>query len=103
MHGYHNARTTAPQLTSKHIQWNLNTTSLFVTEVLCITTDFLYPSNSKIYKREPQYNETSVWRTHFASSLALSLYRRSTVSRIETDLRCQNKDGFEFNNHLRII
>ena len=66
MHGYHNARTAAPQLI-----WNLDTTNLYVTEVLCITNDFLYPSNSKMFKREPQYNETSVWRTHFASSLAL--------------------------------
>ena len=32
-----------------------------------------------------------------------SLYRGSTVSRIETDFRCQNKDSFEFNNHLIII
>ena len=32
-----------------------------------------------------------------------SLYRGSTVSRIETDLRCQNKDSFELNSHLIII
>ena len=33
--------------------------------------DFLYPSNSKIYEKEPRYNKTSVWRTNFASPLAL--------------------------------
>ena len=38
-------------------------------EVLSITNDFLYPSNSKIYKKEPRYNETSVQRTNFASPL----------------------------------
>ena len=32
-----------------------------------------------------------------------SLYQGSTVSRIETDFRCQNKDSFEFNNHSIII
>ena len=36
-----------------------------------ITNDFLYPSNSKIYENEPRYNETSLLRTNFASSLAL--------------------------------
>ena len=33
--------------------------------------DFLYPSNSKIYEKEPRYNKTLVWRTNFASPLAL--------------------------------
>ena len=28
-------------------------------EVLDITNDFLYPGNSKIYEKEPRYNETS--------------------------------------------
>ena len=28
-------------------------------EVLDITNDFLYPSNSKIYENQPRYNETS--------------------------------------------
>ena len=27
-------------------------------EVFGITNDFLYPSNSKMYEKEPQYNET---------------------------------------------
>ena len=29
-------------------------------EVLGITNDSLYPSNSKIYEKEPRYNETSL-------------------------------------------
>ena len=29
-------------------------------DVLAITNDFLYPSNSKIYEKEPRYNETSL-------------------------------------------
>ena len=29
-------------------------------EVLGITNDFLYPSNNKIYEKEPRYNETSL-------------------------------------------
>ena len=42
-------------------------------EVLEITNDFLYPSNSKIYGKEPRYNESaSLQRTNFAS-LALAL------------------------------
>ena len=28
-------------------------------EILDITNDFLYPGNSKIYEKEPRYNETS--------------------------------------------
>ena len=30
-----------------------------------------YPSNSKPYEKEPQYNETSLERTNFANPLAL--------------------------------
>ena len=40
-------------------------------EVLSITNDFLYPSNSKIYGKEPRCNESSLQRTHVASLLAL--------------------------------
>ena len=29
-------------------------------EVLNITNEFLYPDNSKIYEKEPRYNETSL-------------------------------------------
>ena len=32
--------------------------------------DFLYPSNSKVYKKEPWYNKTLLLRTIFASPLA---------------------------------
>ena len=41
--------------------------------------DFLYPSNSKIYEKEPRYNKTSVWRTNFASPLALHYIEVPTV------------------------
>ena len=40
-------------------------------EVLAITNDFLYPSNSKRYEKEPRYNETSLSQTNFASPLVL--------------------------------
>ena len=40
-------------------------------EVLGMTNDFLYPSNSEIYEKEPGHNKTSLWRTCFASQLAL--------------------------------
>ena len=29
-------------------------------QVLTITSDFLYPRNDKIHKKEPSYNETSL-------------------------------------------
>ena len=41
-------------------------------KVLAITKDFLYPRNSKIYGREPGYNQTSLKRANnFASPLVL--------------------------------
>ena len=40
-------------------------------EVLGIKNYLLYLSNSKIYEKEPRYNETSLSRTQFASPLAL--------------------------------
>ena len=39
-------------------------------EVLRMTNDFLYPSNSKRYEKEPCYNETLFQQTNFASPLA---------------------------------
>ena len=33
--------------------------------------NFLYTNNSKIYEKEPWYNETSLWRTKFDGHLAL--------------------------------
>ena len=33
---------------------------LLFNEVLGITNDFVYPSNSEIYEKEPQYNELSL-------------------------------------------
>ena len=41
-------------------------------EVLSITNDFLYPSDSKIYGKGPQYNKALLKQTNFASPLALS-------------------------------
>ena len=38
-------------------------------EVLGMTNDFLYPSNSEIFEKEPGHNKTSLKRTCFASPL----------------------------------
>ena len=59
-----------------------------------ITNDFLYPSNDKIYEKEPRYSETSWMRR--VSPLALRyIYRGSTVfSRLLTDVKFSIKiDG----------
>ena len=40
-------------------------------EVLGITNYFLYLSNSKIYEKQPRYNETLLWPTKYASHLTL--------------------------------
>ena len=40
-------------------------------EVVDMTNNFRDPSNSKIYEREPRYNEASIQRTNFASPLVL--------------------------------
>jgi len=48
-------------------------TNLHIT-ILSITNDFLPHSTTKIYEKEPRYNETSLWRTNSASPLALQLY-----------------------------
>ena len=40
-------------------------------EVLGITNDFLYLSSSKIYEKQPRYNETLLWPTKYASHLTL--------------------------------
>ena len=42
------------------IQWNLNITNFYITKVLDITIDFFHPGNSKIYEKEPRYDETSL-------------------------------------------
>ena len=42
-----------------------------IKEVFGKANDFLYTRNSKIYEKEPQYNETSLLSTNFASPLAL--------------------------------
>ena len=42
--------------------------------ILGITNDILPYSTTKIYEKEPRYNETSLWWTNSASPLALQLY-----------------------------
>ena len=44
---------------------------LLYNEVLDITNDFLCSSNSKTYGKQTWYKETSLWKTNFASPLAL--------------------------------
>ena len=51
-----------------------HTTNLLCNEVLDITNDFLYPSNSKIYELR-----NLVIANKFCHSLGPLLYRRSTV------------------------
>ena len=46
-------------------------TSLYNGVLGHIRNDFLYPSNSKIYEKGHGYDETSLQRTNFTSSLAL--------------------------------
>ena len=48
-------------------------------EVLSITNDFLYPSNSKMYGKEPRYKRNLVIAKIFCQSLGPSLYRSYTV------------------------
>ena len=40
-------------------------------EVLAITNYILHPIDRKIFGEEPRYKESSLWRTPFASLLAL--------------------------------
>ena len=40
-------------------------------EVLVITNNFLGPNNSKICGKEPRYDESSLQRTYFATSMVL--------------------------------
>ena len=40
-------------------------------EVLAIANNFLYPSNNKIYEKEPWYNETSSKWTNFVGPSTL--------------------------------
>ena len=42
-------------------------------KVLGITSDFIYPSNSKIHGKEPQYNKTSFIVNKFFQSLGPSV------------------------------
>ena len=54
----------------KEHQWN---------EVLAITNDIFLHNDRKIYEKQPCYNVSSLWRTDFATLLALSLYQGCTV------------------------
>ena len=56
-------------------------------EVLRMTIDFLYPSNSKIDEKEPRYKETSFYRTNFASPLALR-YVEVPLYKLKTQFLC---------------
>ena len=47
-------------------KWKLDITNLH-NEVLGIAHYFFHLRNSKIYEKEPQYNEISLKRTNFAS------------------------------------
>ena len=49
---------------------HVSTVEPLYNEELRMTNDFLYPNNSKIYEKEPGYNETSLKRTNVASLLA---------------------------------
>ena len=40
--------------TKGRIQWNLDIKNLYITKSFGITNDFLYPSNSKIYEKQPR-------------------------------------------------
>ena len=43
------------------LQWNLDKMNFYkYNKVLGITNNLLYPSDSKIYEKEPSYNETSL-------------------------------------------
>lgn len=45
----------------KKVQWSLDITNVpLYNEVLNVTNNFLYPSKSKIYGKEPRHNETSL-------------------------------------------
>jgi len=49
---------------------DLTNNNRFNNEVLGITNDIPQPGESKMYGKEPLYNETSLQRTYFASPLA---------------------------------
>ena len=46
--------------TKRRIQWNLDIKNLYITKSFGITNDFLYPSNSKIYEKQPRYSEENL-------------------------------------------
>ena len=62
------------------IQQNLDITKY--NKVLVITNDFIYPSNSKMYGKEPLYNKTLVQQTSFARPLNIfkSRFQRITIT-----------------------
>ena len=55
---------------------SISQTSLYITKFLSITNDFLRPSNSKKYGKEPRYKGTSLYLTIFDSDLKLALLSR---------------------------
>ena len=54
------------------LQWDLDILNEpLYNEVLAIANNFLYPSNNKIYEKEPWYNKTSLKWTNFVGPSAL--------------------------------
>ena len=55
-------------------------------EAIDIMNEFLYPSNSNTYGKEPRYNGTSLERTNLASPLALHYIEVPLCSSVFWDL-----------------
>ena len=54
-----------------YVQWNFDIMNLYIMKSLVYRTIFFTLVITTYMKKEPQYNETSVQRTQFASPLAL--------------------------------
>ena len=75
-------------------------------DVLGITNNFLYPSNSKIYGKVPRYNETSLWRTKIASPLTFVVSRCHCMHVCVLEVtnesaRCWQKNFQLYNNGIK--
>ena len=75
-------------------------------DVLGITNNFLYPSNSKIYGKVPRYNETSLWRTKIASPLTFVISRCHCMHVCVLEVtnesaRCWQKNFQLYNNGIK--
>ena len=86
-----NQHTTYSRRSSIYTTWN----KPLYNEVLgtCLTNDFPYPSNSKLYDKEPRHNETLLQqKANFASPLALSLEKIDVGHSWELD-QCIHQDN----------